>query len=291
MKSLLFPVLLLTIAACSFDKKETASNGGTTPATDSLTIEKKAPETIVTPDVVVKPQRNNFHPEREEPLTKDGVEVATSQALAEILTQYDTGTYRKIRKEYTMYIESPKSDTWEYQTWYFDSQNNLRAYERKREEKVGYDYRATVVYSISAIYFFSTSQDSVATLVGVYSDEKRSEIKTFSSKKRMLTSKVKERIVADNCPQCGVNLMLDFDPRTEYKVTVIDQKRISGLSETFFKEYNDVLKWLKNNELTYGNFNNRTAKEELTDGSNPYTVNYSVDSQLYENFIKETNPQ
>lgn len=284
MKTHLYYFPLLITLSCAPDKKEEITSDSTRVATDSVVSTETATIVPVSSPAVAAPTitiyRKNFPLFSEEPLTENDLEISTTQSLAEMLKRYDEGEYNTIKKQYSIYSESNNLDRWEMQRWYFDTENHLKAYTR------GYKNQMESNIDQTTIYLFSSDSSGVPALAAVYNNEKRSERKMFSSKKRTLTSKLKERIITSNCPQCGVSLSLDFNPTTKYQVSVVDQARITELSKTFFEEYDALFKRLKETEMTqHGNYSDYLAKEELKQGEKTYNVNYTIHYSVYEKVV------
>ena len=98
-----------------------------------------------------------------------------------------------------------------------------------------------------------------------------------SSKKRAITSK---------CPKCGISLSYESEPTND--VEVLEDNYVLGLSTTFFDEYSALLNWLKDVEVNK-NDEGYTAKEELTHGETPYSVDYTIEKSIFEKLVKGIN--
>jgi hypothetical protein len=233
----------------------------------------------------------NFPSFSQDAITENELENVITQALVEMLNQYDTANYRTIKSEYSFYYkeasdyDSLDASRTEVKTWYYSSTNKLKAYSLVYEEKMGssvYDPNSgsKIGRSETAIYLFSANSIGDPILAGVYNDTDTYYDFAISSKQRIVTSK---------CPQCGVSL--NFDTGTADltdKAKAVEQDYVTGLSTIFIDEYSALLNWLKDVEVKK-NDEDYTAKEELTLGETPYSVDYTIEKSLFEKLVKGNN--
>jgi hypothetical protein len=289
--------LILTLSCSSGKNSETAVDS-TQNVMDTVNV--SASPSIVTPTNYSPEPARNFPSFSQDAITENELENSITEALTEMLNQYDTAKYRTIKGDYSVYYQRPSdydestmdaSET-ETETWYFDIDNNLKAYTREYVVRVGSSVNnpnsgSNIGENETTIYLFSNNSSEDPTIVGAYNNKNTNYDMAISTKERIVTSK---------CPKCGVSLDLgnnptDFDSGTANptdKVEVIEQKYVSGLSLNFLSRYSALLNWLKDVEVKKSD-EDYTAKEELTHGETPYTVDYTIEKSLFEKLVKGNN--
>ncbi len=290
MKSVLYFLIFLIVLSCAPGKNNETAVDSTLVATDTTPV--------YNPPVYHPGPARNFPSFSSYAVTENELEGSITEALTELLNQYDTVKYRTIKSEYTVYYKVAsdyegdsldRSET-ETKTWYYSTTNELKAYSVAFEEKEGssvYNPSSESKFgrSETAIYLFSADSIGDPILAGVYNDTDTYYDFAISSKQRIVTSK---------CPQCGVSL--NFDTGTADltdKAKAVEQEYVSGLSTIFFEEYNSLLIWLKGMEMEKDN-ENYVTKEELSHlkpGSDylidyTYTVDYTINESLYKKLVK-----
>lgn len=284
MKSALYFIFILSLIflACSTDKKEEA-------ATDS---------TLVAVDTTQASSASTYHPgpARNFPsfspyaLTENELEISITDALADLLNQYDTGEYRTIRSDYLHYYKVPtdydsmEASESETKTWYFNRDNQLKAYTVVYEEKIGSSVSdpnsgSSLGTSHTIIYLFSASSAGSPTLIGVYDD------KVFSDQ---VAVNSRERIAISKCPQCGISMSYENEPTNELEI--LNEDYVSGLSDTFLNEYNFLVENLKGAEAQRSGDGYLVQEEHVSTAGTPYTLSYYVDQSFFDQFLKATNP-
>ena len=282
MKSLLYSLLFLIVLSCAPGKKEESATDSTVVATDNTPA--------YTPPVYHPGPARNFPSFSQYAITENELENSITEALTEMLNQYDTGKYRTIKRDYSVYYQQPSdydestmdaSET-ETKTWYFDIDNKLKAYTLEYAVKVGSSVNdpnngSNIGENETTIYLFSNSSSEDPTLIAIYNDKSVSYDFATSSKKRAITSK---------CPKCGISLSYESEPTND--VEVLEDDYVLGLSTTFFDEYSALLNWLKDVEVKKNDEGYR-AKEELTHGETPYSVDYTIEKSIFEKLVKGIN--
>jgi hypothetical protein len=287
MKPIPYCLLILIVLSCAPGKDNHTAVDSTVVATDT-TLAYTPPQYHPAP-------ARNFPLFSSYPVTENEQEVSITDALTELLNQYDTAKYKTIKSEYTVYYkvasdyEGDSLDTSETETktWYYSTTHELKAYSVAFEEKVGSSVynpssESKIGRSETIIYLFSSNSPEDPALVGVYKDKDTYYDNSISEKTRIITSK---------CPQCGVSFSYDSESTDE--VEVLEQEYVSGLSTAFFEEYNSLLIFLKSAEMKKDN-ENYVAKEELAHvkpGSDysidyTYTVDYTINETLYKKLLK-----
>jgi hypothetical protein len=273
--------LIITLSCSPAKNNETAVDS-TVVATDTTPA--------YTPPVYHPGPARNFPSFSQYAITENELENSITEALTEMLNQYDTGKYRTIKRDYSVYYKEPSDDDestmdaseTETKTWYFDSDNNLKAYTLEYAVKVGSSVNdpnngSNIGEDETTIYLFSNSSSEDPTLIAIYNDKSVSYDFATSSKKRAVTSK---------CPKCGISLSYESEPTND--VEVLEQNDISSLLINFLAEQDALFAWLKEAEIKKDG-ENYIAKEELTHGETPYSADYTIDESLFEKLVKGNN--
>jgi hypothetical protein len=279
--------LIITLS-CSSGKNNETTVGSTQNILD--TINASVSSSTATPTNYSPAPARNFPSFSQYAITENELENSITEDLTEMLNQYDTGKYRMIKRDYSVYYKEPSNDDestmdandTETETWYFDSANELKAYTSEYSVKIGssvYDPNSgsKIGESETTIYLFSNSSSEDPTLVAVYNDKDVYYDFATSSKKRAVTSK---------CPKCGVSLSYENEPTND--VEVLEQDYISILSINFLARQEVLFAWLKEAEVKKDG-ENYIAKEELTKGETPYSADYTIDESLFEKLVKGNN--
>jgi hypothetical protein len=279
--------LIITLSCSPAKNNETAVDS-TQNVIDTVNVSSSP--SIVTPINYSPAPARNFPSFSQDAITENELENTIVQALTEMLNQYDTAKYRTIKGDYSVYYQRPSdydestmdaSET-ETETWYFDIDNNLKAYTREYVVRVGSSVNnpnsgSNIGESETTIYLFSNSSSEDPTLVAVYNDKDVYYDFATSSKKRAVTSK---------CPKCGVSLSYENEPTND--VEVLEQDYISILSINFLARQEVLFAWLKEAEVKKDG-ENYIAKEELTKGETPYSADYTIEKSLFEKLVKGNN--
>ncbi len=284
MKSALYSLLLIISLSCSSGKKEESTTDSTIVATDTTPL-------YASPVYRPGPARN-FPTFSSYPITENELEISITEALAELLNQYDTGKYKSIRSDYSLYYkvasdyEGDSLDTSESETktWYFNRDNQLKAYTVVYEEKIGSSVSdpnsgSRIGTSHTIIYLFSTNSKDRPVLIGVYDDKDESYQVAVTSRKRFLTSK---------CPQCGVSMSYETEPTNELEI--LNEDYVSSLSDTFFSDYNFLVEKLKGAEAQRSGDGYLVQEEQVSTAGIPYSLSYYIDQSLFDQFLKAMNP-
>jgi hypothetical protein len=265
MKSIHYFFLALTIVNCSPPKNEETVTDSTRVAKDSVTI-APAPTTTITPTTPVP--EGNFPSINAETQTKNELEYTITQAFVGLLNEYEEGEYETIKEEYSIYYQEMERRDSETKAWYYDTDNRLKACAVVFDSKAGLE--GTVQSWRTIIYLFSGDQK----LIAVYKD-----ISIYGEQP------MREVVVASNCPQCGVKLILDIDPTNGFNVSGLGEVYISEQSKVFFEEYIGLIDMLKGSDLKK-NDDNYTVEVEEGQTNVPYTVIYTIDPTIYKKVIK-----
>ena len=282
MKSALYFILSLIFLACSTAKKEEAT-------TDSALVAADTTQASIAPAYHQEPARN-FPSYSSYAVTENELEISITEVLAELLNQYDTREYRTIRSDYLHYYKVPTdydsmdASESETKTWYFNRDNQLKAYTVDYKEKIGssvFDPNSgsSLGTSLTIIYLFSASSAGSPALLGVYEDKVVSDQVAVTSR---------ERIAISKCPQCGISMSYENEPTNELEI--LNEDYVSGLSDTFLNEYNFLVENLKGAEAQRSGDGYLVQEEQVSTAGTPYTLSYYIDQSLFDKFLKATNP-
>ena len=140
--------------------------------------------------------------------------------------------------------------------WHFDQNHSLRVVTEELKDNS---------YKDISIYLFANSQ-----FVASYRDvDMRGQDNQTN----------KERIITSQCPTCGVSFnLVSYDTL----VNVVSEGRIKELSDYYFKETIELLDWIAKAKVTKQEGRNLYFERE-----SPYKALYTVNSELYNKFIKK----
>lgn len=234
-------------------------------AKDSVIVTPVTTTTMIVPPPIPE---GNFPSINAVTQIENELESSTMQAFVGLLNEYEEGEYKTIKEGYSIYYQEMETRDSETKTWYYDTENRLKAFAVVFDSKAGLEGRVQSWRTI--VYLFSGDQK----LAAVYKD-----ISMYGQ------LPMKEIMVASNCPQCGVSLILDVDPSNGFNVSGLDETYISEQSKAFFEEYSALIDMLKGSDLKK-NDDNYTVEVEEGQTNVPYTVIYTIDPVVYKKVIE-----
>jgi hypothetical protein len=208
-------------------------------------------------------------------------EDSITRNLIALLREYETRKFVKIKSTYSItypvgndYDDSTEDATQtETKTWYYDINRKLSAYTHTSKnayvQRDVNDGSERVSRQKTTIYLFANEQ-----LIAVYEDYDSNGQIGFSNK---------ERIVAAQCPTCGVKIDSEDSRIT---VSPIDQAHVTELSKLFFEEYKKMLVDLQHERIERISGDNCFFSVQKPWDDRIYELKYSSNQSLYLTLLK-----
>jgi hypothetical protein len=170
---------------------------------------------------------------------------------AAIITSLDSLFSHYLKQKYFSIVTNGKS-------WHLDENKQLRIITAERENETVKE---------NSIYLFNDGK-----LIAAYSDVDMDG---------QDTQRNRERIAVNHCPDCGVR----FDSfSSQPAVTALGESRVNELTGYFNQSYNEVLDWLAQAPIRMTDGNN-----SIFERGSPNNARYTVNTELYNKFIKHRN--
>lgn len=256
MKPTFFSLLFFFVLGCSPGKNNETGADSTQAVTGAVVMKASAP---IDP---AKTSTPHFPTYSGEIFTEIENEASITRELLTLLSQYENKKFAAVKSRYSIiyqvendYDNSTESaERKETKTWYYDSVAQLRAYTSEYKSDVD---------STTTIYLFTNEKLTAAYMDNFWSGQD-SGIR-------------RERALNSQCPSCGVEVNLDnSDP-----LKILDNKHISYLSDTFFKDHKELLSDLKNPTVIKSKGDDRIINMQKSWDNKPYTIEYAINESLY----------